>query len=155
MKFFRAFILTLAVLAIGLSAQPVAAQEGEGKIAFVSKRNDSLNDQIYLINPDGSGITRLTDSWQEEKYPSWSPDGRYIAYSSWVDGGLEIFIMNADGSEQIQLTDNSVIDEDPSWVTRWTAHSILVNTAKRARAIRDECRRIKPDSIDGYSFILL
>ncbi len=52
------------------------------KIAFASVRAFSwlrapgANDDIYLMNPDGTGVIRLTDSPVEETWPAWSPDGR-------------------------------------------------------------------------------
>ena len=48
-----------------------AATGGEGKIAFVSFRDG--NHEIYLMNPDGSGETRLTYNAASDLYPAWSP----------------------------------------------------------------------------------
>ena len=39
-------------------------------------------------------------------YPSFSPDGSKIAFSSDRDGNYEIYVMNADGSNQTRLTNN-------------------------------------------------
>ena len=50
-------------------AQPVSSPDGD-KIAFTSDR-DGID--IYLMNPDGSGQTRLTDTLALENYPSWFP----------------------------------------------------------------------------------
>ena len=47
--------------------------------------------------------------------PSWSPDGRRIAFQSDVDEDWEIFVMNADGSGVTQLTDNEAWNLTPSW----------------------------------------
>src|SRR5215470_1819470 len=69
--------------------------------------------EIYVINVDGTGLTRLTFNAEEERAPSWSPDGSRIVYMCRIGGGtadFEICTMNADGSDRLQLTDNTVFD---------------------------------------------
>ncbi len=104
------------------AADSAASWSPDGqRIAFVSDRDDpdpSDDDRIsdiYLMNADGSGQTRLTDSSAWETRPRWSPDGRRIAFFSYRDGKTEIYVMNADGSEQTRLTDNQAGNVWPSW----------------------------------------
>jgi len=69
--------------------------------------------EVYVINVDGTGLTRLTFNAEEERAPSWSPDGSRIVYMCRIGGGtadFEICTMNADGSDRRQLTDNTVFD---------------------------------------------
>ena len=47
-----------------------------GQIAFDSFRDGNF--EIYVINPDGSGQTRLTNNEALDVVPSWSPDGQKI-----------------------------------------------------------------------------
>ncbi|MCK4898388.1 MAG: PD40 domain-containing protein, partial [Anaerolineales bacterium] len=84
------------------------------QIAFASYRNDE-NFEIYVINADGSGLTRLTDNPGMDGVPDWSPDSEQIAYTSERDGNSEIFVMNADGSGVRRLTNNPALDGHPSW----------------------------------------
>jgi len=72
------------------------------------------------MNADGSNQTRLTDDAGTDWYPSWSPDGTKIAFTSDRDGNDDIYVMYADGSNIIQtsrtrLTDNPAMDTNPSW----------------------------------------
>jgi Tol biopolymer transport system component len=100
-----------------------------GQIAFDSDRDnvggeDALLFEIYVMNADGSGQTRLTNNAARDTDPSWSPDGEKIAFGSDRDnvigGGSpeplpEIYVMNADGSGQTRLTNNAASDTQPSW----------------------------------------
>ena len=50
------------------------------RLAFHSNRDGNWN--IYVMNADGTGQTRLTDDPAADSWPSWSPDGRRIAFIS-------------------------------------------------------------------------
>ena len=87
------------------------------KIAFASNRDDDPNDNIvhndiYLVKPDGSNVTRLTYNMDNEAGRSWSPDGKQLVFSSVVDSVAQLFIINADGSGQSQIT-NSIGNPNP------------------------------------------
>jgi Tol biopolymer transport system component len=84
-----------------------------GKIAFQSDRDG--NYEIYVMNPDGTGQTRLTNNNYDDGAPAWSPDGTKIAFHTNRDGNHEIYTMNTDGSGQTRLTNNNYNDEWPSW----------------------------------------
>src|SRR5215510_14935977 len=74
--------------------------------------------EIYVINVDGTELTRLTFNAEEERAPSWSPDGSRIVYMCRIGGGaadFEICDMKADGSDRRQLTDNTVFDGAPTF----------------------------------------
>ncbi len=74
--------------------------------------------EIHVINADGTGLTRLTFNGEEERAPSWSPDGTRMVFMCRIGGGssdFEFCVMNADGTGQVQLTDNTVLDATPTW----------------------------------------
>lgn len=77
-------------------------------IAFVSKRDG--NDEIYVVNADGSGLTNLTNHPADDVSPVWSPDGRRIAFVSERDSG-GIYIMDAEGGGLTFLTGG----RNPTW----------------------------------------
>jgi TolB protein len=78
---------------------------------------NSATTEIYTINVSGqSTAVRLTDNAEEERAPSWSPDGTRIVYCCRRGGpDFEICVMNSDGTAQRAVTDNSVPDLTPTW----------------------------------------
>ena len=78
---------------------------------------NSSTAEILAVRADGSGPpNRLTNNTEEERGPTFSPDGRRIAYSCRKGGpDFEICVMNADGTGQRVLTENTVPDLTPSW----------------------------------------
>jgi uncharacterized delta-60 repeat protein len=79
------------------------------QIVFRSDR--STNDDIWLMNADGSGLIQLTFDAGFDSRPVWSPDGTQILFTSDRSGVDDIWIMNADGSGQINLTNNALGDD--------------------------------------------
>ena len=83
------------------------------QIVFYSNRHG--NDEIYVMNADGSDVTRLTTSPASEGYPVFSPDGSKISFDTDRDGNFEVYVVNADGSSPTRLTDHPLNDVAASW----------------------------------------
>jgi Tol biopolymer transport system component len=96
------------VRSFGLQPTAAAAQ-----IAFTSHRDG--NYEIYVMDADGSGQTRLTNNPADDDFAAWSPDRSQIAFQSNRDGDYEIFVMDADGGGQTQLTSDPAADLHPAW----------------------------------------
>ncbi len=70
------------------------------RIAFVSYEQDQYNGEVYVINLDGTGLTRLTNNNLNETDMFWSPDSSKIAVQvrfSWI------YTMNSDGTDFHQI----------------------------------------------------
>jgi dipeptidyl aminopeptidase/acylaminoacyl peptidase len=119
----------VAISAILLLSSLLAIQKNEsawagtfpgpnGQIAFVRGPFEEHEfDEIYVMNPDGSGQTQLTDNDVHDWNPSWSSDGEKIAFATARHGGDngEIYVMNADGSEQTNISNNPADEYLPNW----------------------------------------
>ena len=65
-----------------------------------------MNYPKYLTNNNDA-----TQYWG----PQWSPNGKWIAFVSYLDGDAEIFVMSGDGGSQTRLTNNNFADTSPTW----------------------------------------
>ena len=90
-----------------INSYPCSSPDGK-QIVFQSNR--SGNAQIWLMNRDGSEVMMLTDVPGEgAETPVWSPDGRLIAYATYVgEDNNDVFVMKADGSGQTRVTSGPV-----------------------------------------------
>lgn len=105
----------LGCVLIGAPAGYAAFPGENGKIAFVSNRDGGTSD-IWTMNADGTGLTQLTNTPQNDGGPRWSADGRRIAFErDYRDANnvlhQEVWTMNADGSGQTFVT----VGGFPSW----------------------------------------
>jgi TolB protein len=87
-------------------------------LVYENYQDDNLD--IYVVPVDGSQLPqRITDNPAPDFSPSWSPDGRRIAFVSWRDGNQDIYIFSLDNpvdAASINLTNTPTRQEDhPVW----------------------------------------
>lgn len=82
-------------------------------IAFASTRDGYS--RIYVMHPDGSGVTALTDDAVGDFQPAVSPDGSKILFRRGEALDAELYVMNADGSAVTNLSNSYRYDGDASW----------------------------------------
>ncbi|MGH9935022.1 MAG: DUF5050 domain-containing protein, partial [Blastocatellia bacterium] len=91
------------------------AHSPDGKqIVFASNRHG--DNEIFVMNADGSNQRRLTASPGRDAHPQFSPDGKKIAFQSPRDGSdTNLYVMNADGSQQVKITHHKGFAGVPCW----------------------------------------
>lgn len=90
---------------------PQCSPEGRW-VAYVVSTTDVQEDKssahIWMVGFDGSNDRQITSSQDSEGSPRWSPDGKYIAFTSSRPGkarGDQVWLLNRNGGEAQQLTE--------------------------------------------------
>jgi Tol biopolymer transport system component len=97
-----------------LDVFPGAAWAPDGKrLAFLAE-GASHNNDVYVIDADGTGQRNLTNTPEDERWASWSPDGMRLAFS-WFGNGDGTFVIDADGSNRVTLPTGGHSITTPAW----------------------------------------
>jgi Tol biopolymer transport system component len=109
-------LVAIAAVVSGTASGTFAGDNG--RIAF-TMRTETDDFDVYTMNPDGTGVFRVTTDPGRDINPRWSPDGSRIAISSNRGGEFDIWVVNADGTgDPVQVSgfgSETVRDSFPSW----------------------------------------
>jgi Tol biopolymer transport system component/imidazolonepropionase-like amidohydrolase len=73
-------------------------------------------DRLWVSDADGSNPSRVTDSEASEHSPAWSPDGEWLAYTTWAANEGHLYKTRADGGgDPVRLTSESGLYITPAW----------------------------------------
>jgi Tol biopolymer transport system component len=103
------------------------------KIAFNAQPAGAANQEVFVINADGSRLIDVSTASGNDLYPAWSPDGRTIVFESDRTGLRQVWLMNADGSGQTQLSfDATQKNQTPEWSPDGTRIAYTVDASPTA-----------------------
>lgn len=97
---------------------PLAWSPDGTRFAFIANDPTYTDFDVYTMNIDGSDVRKLTTDGKSYRAPSWSPDSKYIAFSSLMRDpaySRDIYIMAADGSNQQWLSNAPPLSSEPAW----------------------------------------
>src|SRR3954452_15461574 len=125
------FSAMLAVIVVSICDRPADAgpiklarhpDYHAGRVAF------SYLGDIWTASEDGTAVQRVTDNSAREIYPRFSPDGRWIAFSSNRYGNYDVFVVAATGGTPTRLTFHTGTDDVVGW-TR-DSHQVIFRSAR-------------------------
>jgi Tol biopolymer transport system component len=127
-------MVLVAPIALAVLLRSCAAQKGgtaptkpaspthNGKIAFVRLDNRVGEFNIFVVEPDGTGLRKLDTKPAQDNFPAWSPNGERLEFEATeslddfnIDIDIDIYIMNADRSGLKRITNEPTLERMPSW----------------------------------------
>ncbi len=114
-------LLAISALFAAPAGQPIEFTVHEGTSMSVAASPDGrtlaidLQGSIYTLPATGGTAKRITDVFNDARQPSFSADGKWIAFQGYRDGVYHIWSVAADGSSQRELTSGPFDDREPAW----------------------------------------
>jgi TolB protein len=148
----------------GSNSAPAWSADGKTLAVSLSREGGS---QIFLVNPDGSGVRRLTTSSAIDTEPRFSPDGAWIYFTSDRGGSPQIYRMSATGGEPQRVTFRGSYNVSPrlspdgktlAYITRNEGKfqvALLDLTNQQVQVITDSDRDESPSFAPNGRMILL
>src|SRR5262249_17454307 len=108
-------VVALLVVVAALAAAParpalIDVTVSEGTSMSVTASPDGrtlavdLQGSLWTLPAAGGQATRITDVFNDARQPAWSPDGKWIAFFAFRDGGYDLWAIAPDGTQQHKLT---------------------------------------------------
>ena len=103
------------------SASEELAGVPSGSLLFLT---GGYSDNLYLVNPDGSGLTELTNSVESDTAGAFSPDGSSIAYTSHLreDRADGVYVISPDGTNARRVSGDGL----PDWFISWSSQGRIL-----------------------------
>ncbi len=100
----------LTDLKAGNVLEPAWSPDGE-RIAFYASFGGAIDDELYIVDADGSDLVRITNNTRSDSNPAWSPDGTRLAFVR----DATISTMDPDGTDVQRVTPEGMHGFDPAW----------------------------------------
>jgi Tol biopolymer transport system component len=104
----------------GWDSYPAWSPEGD-RLLFVRTSHrpsdiDKFVSELYLVNPDGTGLKSVLRTDWSTLRPAWSPDGKRIVLAGTAhERNYNLYVINIDGTTLTKVTDGPVNKEMPAW----------------------------------------
>jgi TolB protein len=85
------------------------------QIVFIGRKNKGETKQVFVADFDGSNVRQLTTDKSPHLSPSWSPDGRYVTYTSYEDGNPDLFMIDMRTGAKRKLSGDKGLNSGANW----------------------------------------
>ena len=102
-------VLAAAITSMVVPARPAkAAFPGRnGLIAWTHPTSLTTDAEIFVMSPNGKNKRQLSDNGQNDFFPAWSPDGRWLAFESSSATDVDVWVMSLDGTVSKNIDERS------------------------------------------------
>ncbi|MBO0859907.1 MAG: S9 family peptidase, partial [Chloracidobacterium sp.] len=131
-------------------------------VSNIDVKEDKASSHIWMISFDGKTERQMTSSQESESSPRWSPDGRYLSFTSSRPGpakGNQVWLLDRDGGEAFQLTELKGRLQGYEWSPDSKRLALIVGdpdpeaeAADAAKESGGKPKAPKPILIDRYKF---
>ncbi len=122
----------------GVVVAPAASRDGT-RICFSAREQGRSH--LYLMNPDGTDVRLLTDSFDVRSAASWSPDGKWVAVAGNDGSGTYVFKVPVGGGAPVRLTDK------PSYTPVWSPDGRFIVYSEPLQGGTFVTEAITPDKV--------
>ncbi|HEX6574282.1 MAG TPA: hypothetical protein VF042_04860 [Gemmatimonadaceae bacterium] len=80
-------------------------------------RGVGLGSSVYVVNVSGTGLTQLTNepATRDDYEPQWSPDGKFISYTTYFGNTYGLFLMRATGGKPVRMAPPTMVAGFGHW----------------------------------------
>ncbi len=131
-------------------------------VSAIDAKEDKSNSHVWMVSYDGKTNRQMTTGEESESSPRWSPDGKYLSFTSSRKGpakGNQVWLLDRSGGEAFQLTDVKGRLQSYEWSPDSKRLALTVGdpdpeaeAAAAAQEKGDKPKPPKPIVIDRYKF---
>ncbi len=123
-------------------------------VSSVDSAKDKRNTDIWMVSWDGNQTVQMTNSPDSESGPRWSPDGKYLSFTSSRQGakGSQVWLLDRRGGEAVKLTDIKVGISEYAWSPNSKKLALVVRDPNPDEKNGDTPSTAKPMVINRYQF---
>lgn len=123
-------------------------------VSSVDSAKDKRNTDIWMVSWDGNQTVQMTNSPDSESGPRWSPDGKYLSFTSSRQGakGSQVWLLDRRGGEAVKLTDIKAGISEYAWSPNSKKLALVVRDPNPDEKNGDTPSTAKPMVINRYQF---
>ena len=140
-------VLVLAVFALSIASNGAAQGDSRPLMRFPDVHHGTVvfvyGEDIWSVPATGGVATRLTLHDGQERFPKFSPDGKWIAFTGEYDGNADVYVMSVHGGEISRVTFHPGFDQVVGWHP--TQNKIIFSSGRKSFSRFTRLFLVSPD----------